>query len=88
MFGNKKGGSVADAFTAFSKNVVKESGTEGVEEFAGQAMVELSVYGLDPDRDIAGNLTTNTILGATRIPPRFWRLAFRLYNCLVDWLSC
>ena len=63
MFGNKKGGSVAEAFNAFGKNVVKESGTEGVEEFAGQGMVELSVYGLDPDRDIAGNLTTNTILG-------------------------
>ena len=63
MFGNKKGGSVAEVFNAFGKNVVKESGTEGVEEFAGQGMVELSVYGLDPDRDIAGNLTTNTILG-------------------------
>ena len=63
MFGNKKGGSIAEAFNAFSKNVVKESGTEGAEEFAGQGMVELSVYGLDPDRDIAGNLTTNTILG-------------------------
>ncbi|MDB4273864.1 hypothetical protein N9869_00930 [Algibacter sp.] len=64
IFGGKKNKDFSEAFNAFGKNIAKESAGEGFEEFAGQGMVELSVYGLDPDRDIAGNLTTNTILGA------------------------
>jgi hypothetical protein len=63
IFGGKKNENFREAFSAFSKNVGKESAGEGVEEFAAQGIVELSVYGLDPDRDIGGNLSNNTILG-------------------------
>ena len=64
LYGGKKSGSFATKFNAFSKATIKEAGQEAFEETTAQGVVEMSLYPLDPNRDISGNLATNAWLGA------------------------
>ena len=64
LYGNKKtNGNFLESFNAFSKSVTTESFQEGAEEVTAQGIVELSLFPLDPNRDVAGNLTSNLFLG-------------------------
>jgi hypothetical protein len=47
-----------------TKIVVKEGRSEGIEEGLTQAYLEGQLYQLDPTRDVVGNITSSTIIGA------------------------
>ena len=62
LFGGKRGG-FGNAF-----DILKTAGGEGLqeagEESAAQAVVEMSLRGIDPNRDPVGNVVMNGVLGA------------------------
>ena len=60
IFSGKKGKNFSEAFDV----VTKEAAQETVEEGLPTAYVESQLYQLNPDRDVVGNVTANSLLGA------------------------
>ena len=71
ILGKTGNGELASVIDALGKKMaeggkvtVKEGVSEGIEEGLSAAYLEGQLYQLDPTRDVVGNITSNTIIGA------------------------
>ena len=59
LFGERKGGNIAEAFDLIAKESVQEAFEEGLPK----AWAETKLVQIDPTRDSVGNVTANVVLG-------------------------